>query len=89
MFAVLGDTSDEIGLKCDPAFAEQLRRDHPERIRPGYHLNKRHWNSVRIDGGLPAALVQDLVEHSYTLVVDSLPLRVRAVLRSSSDTLSR
>ncbi len=89
MFAAIGDGRDEVSLKCDPGFAEQLRHDHPEDIRPGYHMNQRHWNSVRIAGALPPALVQELCEHSYTLVVDSLPRSVRDGLRSSSTTRSR
>ena len=65
-----------VSLKCEPALAEQLR-DTYAAVRPGYHLNKRHWNTVRIDGSLPAQLVRDLVEDSYDLVVESLPKRVR------------
>jgi predicted DNA-binding protein (MmcQ/YjbR family) len=68
-----------ISLKCEPALAEQLRGDHAA-ITPGYHLNKRHWNTVRIDGSLPERLVRDMVEDSYDLVVESLPKRVRQEL---------
>jgi predicted DNA-binding protein (MmcQ/YjbR family) len=83
MFAAVPDTRASISLKCDPGFAEQLRLEHAE-ITAGYHLNKRHWNTVQLDGALDFQLVQELVEHSYTLVVDSLPRSVREELRPSS-----
>ena len=70
----------EVSLKCEPPLAEQLRRDHPTAVRPGYHLNKRHWNTVLCDGSLPDQLVWDMVEDSYDLVVEGLPRRVRDVL---------
>jgi predicted DNA-binding protein (MmcQ/YjbR family) len=69
----------QVSLKCEPELAEQLRVTHPA-IRPGYHLNKRHWNTVTIDGSVPDEMVLSLVEDSYALVVDGLPKRVRARL---------
>ena len=75
----LGDRPLRISLKCEPALAEQLRDTYPS-IRPGYHLNKRHWNTVDIDGSLPDQLVLDMVEDSYDLVVAKLPRRVQAEL---------
>ncbi|MEU6646911.1 MmcQ/YjbR family DNA-binding protein [Saccharomonospora sp. NPDC046836] len=63
-----------ISLKCDPDLAAQLRLNHAA-ITPGYHLNKRHWNTVVIDGSLPAELVREMVEDSYDLVVAGLPRR--------------
>jgi predicted DNA-binding protein (MmcQ/YjbR family) len=74
--AALEAEPPSISLKCEPELAEQLRADHAA-ITPGYHLNKRHWNTVRCDGSLPQRLVRDLVEDSYDLVVESLPKRVR------------
>jgi predicted DNA-binding protein (MmcQ/YjbR family) len=71
----------EISLKCEPELAEQLRVTHAA-IRPGYHLNKRHWNTVTIDGSVPDEMVLSLVEDSYALVVDGLPMRVRERLRT-------
>jgi predicted DNA-binding protein (MmcQ/YjbR family) len=64
-----------VSLKCEPALAEQLRAAHPA-VVPGYHLNKRHWNTVTLDGSLSDEIVEDLVEDSYDLVVSSLS-RVR------------
>jgi predicted DNA-binding protein (MmcQ/YjbR family) len=69
----------QVSLKCDPPLAEQLREAHPA-IRPGYHLNKRHWNTVTIDGSLPDQMVKDMVEDSYDLVVSRLSEPVRRKL---------
>ena len=66
----------QVSLKCEPELAEQLRATH-EAIRPGYHLNKRHWNTITLDGSLPDKLVRELIEDSYDLVVDALPSRLR------------
>jgi predicted DNA-binding protein (MmcQ/YjbR family) len=74
--AALDREPPSISLKCEPEIAEQLRADH-DAITPGYHLNKRHWNTVRVDGSLPEQLVRDMVEDSYDLVVESLPKRIR------------
>jgi len=64
-----------ISLKCEPALAEQLRETYSA-VLPGYHLNKRHWNTVIVDGSLPDQMIKDLIEDSYDLVVSGLP-RVR------------
>jgi predicted DNA-binding protein (MmcQ/YjbR family) len=68
-----------VSLKCEPALAEQLRDTYPE-ITPGYHLNKRHWNTVELNGDLPDKLVRDMIEDSYDLVVSKLPKRIQAEL---------
>ncbi|MEU1051970.1 MmcQ/YjbR family DNA-binding protein [Streptomyces sp. NPDC005876] len=62
-----------VNLKCDPDDAVRLRREHEGLIIPGWHMNKRHWNTVTVDGGLPDRLVRELVEDSYDLVVAGLP----------------
>ena len=62
----------DVSLKCDPVLAEQLRGTYPA-ITPGYHLNKRHWNTVALDGSVDDQLVTDMIEDSYDLVVASLP----------------
>ncbi|MEU6620444.1 MmcQ/YjbR family DNA-binding protein [Streptomyces litmocidini] len=64
-----------VNLKCDPDEAVRLRREHPA-IAPGYHMNKRHWNTVTV-GELPDRMVRELVEDSYDLVVAGLPKAVR------------
>jgi predicted DNA-binding protein (MmcQ/YjbR family) len=68
-----------VSLKCEPDLAVALR-DSYDAIRPGYHLNKRHWNTVTLDTGLPDQLVRDLIEDSYDLVVSALPKRTREQL---------
>lgn len=82
MFAAsqLGAEELSVSLKCEPALAEQLRETHAEVI-PGYHLNKRHWNTVMLGGSLREQTVRDMIEDSYDLVVASLP-RVRRPLGS-------
>ena len=60
-----------VSLKCEPALAENLRAAHPE-ITGAWHMNKTHWNGVRLDGALPDAMVRDMVEDSYDLVVATL-----------------
>jgi predicted DNA-binding protein (MmcQ/YjbR family) len=61
----------QVSVKCEPLLAEQLRAAHAA-IAAGYHLNKRHWNTVTIDGSLPDAMIADMVEDSYDLVVSAL-----------------
>jgi predicted DNA-binding protein (MmcQ/YjbR family) len=75
----LGDRSLRISLKCEPGLAEHLRATYSA-VRPGYHLNKRHWNTVEVNGSLPDRLVLDMVEDSYDLVVAGLPKKVQAEL---------
>jgi predicted DNA-binding protein (MmcQ/YjbR family) len=67
----------KVSLKCEPELAEQLRASFPDAVAPGYHLNKRHWNTVTLDGSVPDAMVRDMVEDSYDLVVAAMPRRVR------------
>ena len=69
----------EVSVKCEPELAVELRNSYPA-IRPGYHLNKRHWNTITLDGSLPDQLVRDLIEDSYDLVVSKLPKRAQAEL---------
>ncbi|QMU75406.1 MmcQ/YjbR family DNA-binding protein [Streptacidiphilus sp. PB12-B1b] len=68
-----------ISLKCDPELAVRLRAAHPE-ITGGWHLNKRHWNTVRLDGGVPPLLLGEMIEDSYDLVVSRLPRAQRLLL---------
>jgi predicted DNA-binding protein (MmcQ/YjbR family) len=68
-----------VSLKCEPLLAEQLREAH-RAVLPGYHLNKRHWNTVIIDGSLSEQMIKDLIEDSYDLVVSKLPRSSRRVL---------
>ena len=78
MFAATGLDSDEftVNLKCDPEWALELRETHPE-IRPGWHMNKKHWNTVAFTEGLDDAFLCELIDHSYDLVVSGLPKKLR------------
>lgn len=69
-----------INLKCDPERAISLREKHEE-IKPGYHMNKRHWNTVDCSGDLSADLIRDLVDHSYDMVVKGLPKKQQVLLQ--------
>jgi predicted DNA-binding protein (MmcQ/YjbR family) len=62
----------QLSVKCDPELAAQLRSAYPA-ITPGYHLNKRHWNTITLDGSVPDEMVTDMLGDSYDLVVASLP----------------
>jgi len=73
------DFPARVNLKCAPERAVELRDEYPG-ITPGYHMNKRHWNTVLLDGSVPSRLVRELIEHSYQLVVASLPARMRKEL---------
>jgi len=81
MFAIsaLDRAPLEVSVKCEPELAVQLRVAYAA-IRPGYHLNKRHWNTVIMDGSLPETMVKNLIEDSYDLVVSGLPAQRRREL---------
>ncbi len=81
MFALvaLDEVPASANLKCDPDRALELR-DRYEEVRPGYHMNKKHWNTVVIDGGIPDAEVRAMIDHSYDLVMRALPKKVAAAL---------
>jgi predicted DNA-binding protein (MmcQ/YjbR family) len=65
-----------VNLKCDPEQAILLREEF-DAVKPGYHMNKKHWNSVFIDGSLPDSKMEELIRHSYEMVLKSLPLKQR------------
>lgn len=81
MFALVPEGKDpaNISLKCDPVLAETLRERY-ESVMPGYHLNKKHWNTVVTSGQLSDQEVLDLIDLSYRLVVESLPKSEQAKL---------
>jgi len=78
--AALDDVPTTVNLKCDPDLALDLR-DRYEQVRPGYHMSKKHWNTVEIEGGIPAVELRRMIDHSYELVVKSLPKAARAKQR--------
>lgn len=85
VFALTGldDESFEVNLKCDPERAIEWREEYPEAIRPGWHMNKKHWNTVSFEEGLSNALLIEMIRHSYQLVVDGLPAKTKAALQQN------
>lgn len=83
MFALTGldDIEFKVNLKCDPDRSVQLRETY-ESIYPGFHMNKIHWNTVRVDGSFSEELFLELVDHSYDLVFRGLPKKLRDQLTS-------
>lgn len=81
MFA-LTDTEDDfrINLKCNPDKAIELRENYPELVLPGYHMNKKHWNTVLIDGSIPDNTLYEWIDDSYNLIADSLTKRKKQEL---------
>lgn len=70
---------DSINLKCDPELAIELRETYPA-VTPGYHMNKKHWNTVVLDGSVPAVKVLEWTKHAYELVLQSLPKKLKTEL---------
>ncbi|MCE7993174.1 MAG: MmcQ/YjbR family DNA-binding protein [Roseivirga sp.] len=77
IFAITGiDTFEFVNLKCDPERAAELREQY-EGIKPGWHMNKKHWNSVMCDGSISDPMIKELTDHSYDLIIQSLPKKVK------------
>ena len=66
----------KVNLKCDPERAQELRAEYDE-IQPGYHMSKKHWNTISINEEVPDTLVKELIDHSYELVFSSLPNKIK------------
>ncbi len=82
MFAITDvDDFEFINLKCDPDRALILREQYEE-IKPGWHMNKAHWNSVYPDGSLEDSFIEELIDHSYELIVASLPKKKKEELKN-------
>lgn len=84
IFALLPlENADRVNLKCDPDYAQELRAKYPEDVLPGYHMNKKHWNTVMLQGQLTERLLHHLVNHSYELVVSKLKKADRERLKGA------
>lgn len=82
MFALTGlDKYEFINLKCDPERSAELRERY-EGIRPGWHMNKLHWNSVFVDGSISDNMIKELIDHSYDIVVASLTKKLKEELQN-------
>ena len=89
--AALDEVPTTVNLKCDPDLALDLR-DRYEQVSPGYHMNKKHWNTVEIASGIPDVELRKMIDHSYELVTRSLPkpkVKVGARPRRSSTAALR
>jgi predicted DNA-binding protein (MmcQ/YjbR family) len=75
------DEADRFNAKCDPERAIELRAEYEE-IIPGWHMNKKHWNTVYMNGRLTNKLLKEIIDHSYQLVFDSLPRKVREEIKN-------
>ncbi|GEO06656.1 hypothetical protein AAE02nite_43200 [Adhaeribacter aerolatus] len=73
------NTFASINLKCDPEKAVELRERY-DAIKPGYHMNKKHWNTVMLAGTINDRLLRELIDHSYSLVAASLPKNIKSHL---------
>lgn len=76
IFALFYEEKGYLNLKCDPVVAENLREQYKD-VRPGYHMNKQHWNTIILEGSLPESDIFAMIDHSYDLVVKSLPKSIR------------
>lgn len=85
IFAIVDDKS--ISLKCDPGLAIALREQFSA-VTAGYHLNKRHWNTVVLDGSVPSDVLDEWIEDSYELALASLTRAQRAALTAKADSAS-
>ena len=81
MFALIQEGQDPVrlSLKCDPQLAKVLRERY-ETVMEGYHLNKKHWNTVVLDGSIPSGEILKMIDHSYEQVVKGLPTKLRKKL---------
>ncbi len=85
MFAMADvENFERINLKCDPVKAAMLRDLYAE-VKPGYHMNKRHWNSVNPKGELDDVLIKEWIEDSYNLVVENLPRKKQKKLEAMEE----
>jgi predicted DNA-binding protein (MmcQ/YjbR family) len=84
MFALIGmDNPSECNLKCEPLYAEELRAAH-EGIIPGFHMNKTHWNTVKFNLDVNDKLILELLKHSYDIIWEKLPKKIKDALIQSS-----
>jgi predicted DNA-binding protein (MmcQ/YjbR family) len=84
LFLLIGlEEANRFNVKCDPELAQELRERHPE-VQPGYHMNKKMWNTVYMDGTLTRRQLLDMIDHSYNEVVKGLPKKTQAEINGAS-----
>ena len=84
IFLLTGLDSPSFNAKCDPELAVELREQHDE-VKPGFHMNKKHWNTVHTDGSLTNKQLRNMIDHSYELVFKSLPKKLQAEIAASAE----
>ncbi len=83
IFAIIDiELFESVNLKCDPDWAEELREEYVD-IVPGYHMNKKHWNTVAFNKTVADKLILELVDHSYEMILDTLPKKVKDLISKS------
>ncbi|GAA4094240.1 MmcQ/YjbR family DNA-binding protein [Mucilaginibacter panaciglaebae] len=84
LFLLIGlEQADNFNVKCDPELAVELRERHPE-VQPGYHMNKKMWNTVYMNGSLTRKQLIGMIDHSYNEVVKGLPKKIQAGINGAS-----
>lgn len=83
IFAITGlnELEFRVNLKCDPEYAIELREEYSD-IIPGWHMNKKHWNTVYFENGLDSSFLCSLIDHSYDLIVKKLKKKDREILEN-------
>ena len=85
IFAITNiDTYESINLKCDPERAVQIREEYHNIVLPGWHMNKKHWNTIKTKAGIPDKKLEEWIDHSYDLVVAKLTKKLKEELKKCS-----
>jgi predicted DNA-binding protein (MmcQ/YjbR family) len=80
LLTALDEADLSFNVKCDPEKAIELREQY-ECVSPGYHMNKEHWNTIRVDGSVSTTVLKQWINHSYELVKASLPKKIRDTIK--------
>ncbi len=82
LFLLAGlEEGDRFNAKCDPERAIELRERYDE-VKPGYHMNKKHWNTIQMNGSLTMKQLHEMIDHSYDLVLKSLPKKLQEAINA-------
>jgi predicted DNA-binding protein (MmcQ/YjbR family) len=85
LFLLTGlNDGDRFNAKCNPELAIELRERHNE-VKPGYHMNKTHWNTVYMDGSLSFKQLYEIIDHSYNLIFNSLPKKIQEEIKAGAN----
>ncbi len=87
MFALISlrDERQRINLKCDPDRAILLREEYPDFIYAGYHMSKKHWNTILLDSELSSQVLYELIDHSYDLVISKMTKKNQAIIQEINE----